>query len=68
MEMNLLTIKISQNAILLYSSWEKGLIEKTNLNNFNEQQIKEIQYKINNRPRKSKFLFTKRNFLPILEK
>jgi len=46
-----------------YSSWEKGLIEntnklvrqyipkKTNFNNINEQQIKEIQYKINNRPR-----------------
>jgi len=47
-----------------YSSWEKGLVEntnklvrqyiakKTNLNTINEQQIKEIQYKINNRPRK----------------
>jgi IS30 family transposase len=46
-----------------YSSWKKGLIEntnklirqyipkKTNLNSLNEQQIKEIQYKINNRPR-----------------
>jgi len=46
-----------------YSSWEKGLIEntnklvrqyipkKTNFNKFNNQQIKEIQYKINNRPR-----------------
>ena len=46
-----------------YSSWEKGLIEntnklvrqyipkKTNLYKLNEQQIKEIQYKINNRPR-----------------
>ena len=46
-----------------YSSWEKGLIENTNKlirqyipkkSNFNEltpQIIKEIQYKINNRPR-----------------
>jgi IS30 family transposase len=45
-----------------YASWEKGLIEntnklirqyitrKTNFNKLNEQQIKEIQYKINNRP------------------
>jgi len=48
-----------------YSSWEKGLIEntnklirqyipkKTNFDNINEQQIKKIQYKINNRPRKN---------------
>ena len=48
-----------------YSSWEKGLVEntnklvrqyfskKTNFNTINEQQIKEIQYKINNRPRKN---------------
>ena len=47
-----------------YSAWEKGLIEntnklirqyipkKTNFDSLNEQQIKEIQYKINNRPRK----------------
>jgi len=46
-----------------YASWEKGLIEntnklvrqyipkKTNFENLNEQQIKDIQYKINNRPR-----------------
>jgi IS30 family transposase len=46
-----------------YASWEKGLIEntnklvrqyipkKTNLKSINEQQIKKIQYKINNRPR-----------------
>jgi IS30 family transposase len=46
-----------------YSAWEKGLIEntnklvrqyipkKTNFSKLNEQQIKEIQYKINNRPR-----------------
>jgi IS30 family transposase len=46
-----------------YASWEKGLIEntnklvrqyiskKTNLCDINEQLIKEIQYKINNRPR-----------------
>ena len=48
-----------------YSSWEKGLIENTNklirqyipkgtnLNQLNEQQIKHIQHKINNRPRKN---------------
>jgi IS30 family transposase len=48
-----------------YSSWEKGLIEntnklirqyipkKTNFDILNNQQIKEIQYKINNRPRKN---------------
>ncbi|MDR0713793.1 MAG: IS30 family transposase, partial [Bacteroidales bacterium] len=48
-----------------YSSWEKGLIENTNklirqyipkkanLDNFNQQQIKQIQYKINNRPREN---------------
>ena len=46
-----------------YSSWEKGLIEytnklfrqyipkKSNLDDFNDQQIKQIQYRINNRPR-----------------
>ena len=45
-----------------YSSWENGLIENTNklirqyipkgapFDNFNRQQIKDIQYKINNRP------------------
>jgi IS30 family transposase len=48
-----------------YASWEKGLIEntnklvrqyipkKTNFNSLNQQQIKEIQYKINNRPRQN---------------
>ena len=48
-----------------YSSWEKGLVENTNklvrqyitkktdFNVLNEQEIKEIQYKINNRPRKN---------------
>jgi IS30 family transposase len=52
-----------------YSSWEKGLIENTsklirqyipekaNFNHFNEQQIKEIQHKINNRPREIFFLY-----------
>ena len=47
-----------------YSAWEKGLIENTNklirqyipkgtnLNTLNKQQIKEIQHKINSRPRK----------------
>ena len=46
-----------------YASWEKGLIENTNklirqyipkhtsFNHINNQQIKQIQYKINNRPR-----------------
>jgi IS30 family transposase len=46
-----------------YSAWEKGMIEntnklvrqyipkKTNLKPINEQQIKKIQYKLNNRPR-----------------
>ncbi|MGC3977229.1 MAG: IS30 family transposase [Paludibacteraceae bacterium] len=46
-----------------YSSWEKGLIENTNklirqyipkhtkFDNINNQYIKQIQYKINNRPR-----------------
>jgi IS30 family transposase len=48
-----------------YAAWEKGLIENTNklirqyipkkanFNDFNQQQIKEIQYKINSRPRKN---------------
>jgi len=48
-----------------YSSWEKGLIEytnklirqyiskKTNINTLNDKYIKEIQVKINKRPRKS---------------
>jgi IS30 family transposase len=48
-----------------YSSWEKGLIENTNklirqyipkkanLNEFNEQLIKQIQCNINNRPRQN---------------
>ena len=47
-----------------YSAWEKGLIEytnklirqyipkKTNFNDISQQQIKAIQYIINNRPRK----------------
>ena len=53
-----------------YSSWEKGLIEYTNklyrqyipkdakFKDYNNQQIKNIQYEINNRPRK------KLNFAP----
>jgi IS30 family transposase len=48
-----------------YCSWEKGLIENTNklirqyipkkanLDDFNNQQIKQIQYKIINRPREN---------------
>jgi IS30 family transposase len=47
-----------------YAAWEKGLVEntnklirqyipkKTNFDTIKQQQIKEIQYKINNRPRK----------------
>ena len=58
-----------------YSSWEKGLIEntnklvrqyipeKTNFSKLNEQEIKNIQYKINNRPReKLKFYSPKEIF------
>ena len=64
-----------------YSSWEKGLIEntnklvrqyfpkKTNLNTLNNQQIKEIQYKINNRPRKNlNFFSPKELFFRTLKK
>jgi IS30 family transposase len=48
-----------------YASWEKGLVEntnklirqyipkKTNFDAINQQQIKEIQYKLNTRPRKN---------------
>jgi IS30 family transposase len=63
-----------------YSSWEKGLIEntnklvrqyilkKTNFNAINEHQIKEIQYKINNRPRKNlNFYSPKENFFRYLQ-
>jgi IS30 family transposase len=64
-----------------YSSWEKGLIEntnklvrqyfpkKTNFNNLNNQQIKEIQYIINERPRKNlKFYSPKELFFRYLQK
>jgi IS30 family transposase len=63
-----------------YASWEKGLIEntnklirqyipkKTNFNTINQQQIKEIQYKINNRPRKNlNFYSPKEIFFRILQ-
>lgn len=63
-----------------YSSWEKGLIENTNklirqyipknanFDDFNYQQIKEIQHKINNRPRKKlKFNSPKQNFFLNLQ-
>jgi len=63
-----------------YSSWEKGLIENTNklvrqyipkdsnFDNINNQQIKEIQYKINNRPRKKlNFYSPKEIFLLLLQ-
>ena len=58
-----------------YSSWEKGLVENTNklirqyipkganFDDFSEQQIKETQYEINNRPReKLKFYSPKEIF------
>ena len=64
-----------------YSSWQKGLIENTNklirqyipkLTNFdtlNSKQIKDIQYKINNRPReKLKFHTPKEVFFLNLQK
>ena len=64
-----------------YSSWEKGNIEnenklvrqyipkKTNFNNFNNQEIKQIQYKINNRPRaKLNFYSPKEIFFLNLQK
>ena len=63
-----------------YSSWEKGLIEntnklirqyipkKTNLDALNERQIKEIQYKINNRPSKNlNFYSPKEKFFLYLQ-
>ena len=57
-----------------YSSWEKGNIEntnklirqyipkKTNFNNLNYQQIKQIQYKINNRPRAKLNFYSPKDF------
>jgi IS30 family transposase len=64
-----------------YSAWEKGLIENTNklirqyipkginFNLLNQQQIKEIQYKINNRPRRNlKFYSPKETFFLSLQK
>jgi IS30 family transposase len=64
-----------------YASWEKGLIENTNklvrqyipkkmnLNQINNQQIKQIQYKINNRPRaKLNFYSPKEIFFLNLQK
>ena len=63
-----------------YASWEKGLIEntnklirqyipkKTNFDDVNQQQIKEIQYKINKRPRKNlKFFSPKEIFFLNLQ-
>ena len=53
-----------------YSSWEKGLIEntnklvrqyipkKTNFNTLSNQDIKQIQYKLNNRPRANLNFYT----------
>jgi len=64
-----------------YASWEKGLIEntnklirqyipkKTNFDAINKQQIKEIQYKINSRPRKNlNFFSPKEIFFTNLQK
>jgi len=64
-----------------YSSWEKGNIEnenklirqyipkKTNFNTINNQEIKQIQYKINNRPRqKLNFYSPKEIFYLNLQK
>ena len=63
-----------------YSAWQKGLIEntnklvrqylpkKTNFNSITQQQVKEIQYKINNRPRQNlKFYSPKENFFLSLQ-
>jgi IS30 family transposase len=64
-----------------YSSWEKGLIEntnklirqyipkKSNFDEFNNQQIKQIQHKLNNRPRaKLNFYSPKEIFYLNLQK
>ena len=64
-----------------YSSWERGLNEYTNklirqyvpkkqsFENYNDQYIKEVQYKINRRPReKLGFLSPKELFFASLEK
>ena len=64
-----------------YSSWERGLNEYTNklirqyipkkqsFENYNDQYIKEVQYKINRRPReKLGFLSPKEVFFASLEK
>jgi len=57
-----------------YSSWEKGLIEytnklirqyipkKINFDELNQQQIKDIQYKINNRPRELLNFYSPKEF------
>jgi IS30 family transposase len=57
-----------------YSSWEKGLVEntnklvrqyipkKTNFDTINDQEIKEIQYKINNRPRQNLNFYSPKEF------
>ena len=63
-----------------YAAWEKGLIEntnklirqyipkKSNSNQLNQQKIKELQCKINNRPRKKlKFYSPKESFFLNLQ-
>jgi len=61
-----------------YSSWEKGLIENTNklirqyipksenFDNFNNQQIKQIQYKLNNRPRAKLNYYSPKEFFSLI--
>lgn len=62
-----------------YSSWERGLSEysnklirqyipkKANFNNFDENYIKQVQYKINRRPRKNLgFMTPKMNFFKFV--
>jgi len=64
-----------------YSSWEKGSVEnsnklvrqyipkKTNFDTINDIEIKQIQYKINNRPRKKlNFYSPKEIFFPKFAK
>ena len=61
-----------------YASWEKGLIEntnklirqyipkKTNFNSINNLYIKQIQNKLNNRPRKKLNFACPSHFLSVL--
>ena len=61
-----------------YSSWEKGHIENTNglvrqyitkkmaIKDIHDETIKQIQYKLNRRPRKTQFLYTCKRVLQII--